>query len=350
MVMIFRTISPVLFVQFIDFGAAALVLQQAMLYCVWGLAAAPHLPPPCRKAGIILTLSQLDYFISVGETLSVSQTAKKVFVSQSAVSKQIILLEKELGVALFERIGNSLELTDAGQKLLDCLQRCTTDFRTTYSTILSQNAAQVSLAFTASINIGQVLLEIAAELRNTEYLQLVIEALNYQNQISSKTDLIITYEDIRLPAKMQSIPLYDVHKYIAYSKDDPFYQKPDLVPADFNQRTMFTGSMHRENFRQQMALCKRLGLTPQVSSRGNTTSLLLATISEHGFCIIDDLCKEIHTPGLALLPINESVKIIIAHYENASQHTRETAEKVAALLRRWYVQTYAHKWQAAEMQ
>ena len=47
-----------------------------------------------------LTLSQLDYFMHVGETLSVSQTAKKMYVSQSAVSKQIILLEKELGVLI----------------------------------------------------------------------------------------------------------------------------------------------------------------------------------------------------------------------------------------------------------
>ena len=169
-----------------------------------------------------MTLSQLDYFINVGETLSVSQTAKKMFVSQSAVSKQIILLEKELGVSLFNRIGNSLELTEAGRKLLACLQRCATDFQTTCSAILSQSAAQVSLAFTASINIGQILLEIAAELRSTESLQLVIEALNYQNQISSKTDLVITYEDVRLPAQMRSFPLFDVHKYIAYSKDDPF--------------------------------------------------------------------------------------------------------------------------------
>ena len=69
-----------------------------------------------------MTLSQLEYFVSVGETLSVSQTAKKMFVSQSAVSKQIILLEKELGVMLFNRVGNSLELTESGQKFLACLQ------------------------------------------------------------------------------------------------------------------------------------------------------------------------------------------------------------------------------------
>lgn len=287
-----------------------------------------------------MTLSQLDYFINVGETLSVSQTAKEMYVSQSAVSKQIILLEKELGVTLFNRIGNSLELTESGQRLLACLQRCVTDFQTTYSGILSQNAAQISLAFTASINIGQALLEIAAELRSEQALQLVIEALGYQNQISPKTDIVITYEDVRLPAQMRSFPLFDVHKYIAYSRDDPFFGKPDLRPADFNQRTLFMGSVHRENYHLQMGLCKRLGLAPQVSSRGNIASLLLATISEHGFCIIDDLCKEIDTPGLALLPIDEQVRIVIARYENASPQVLAATEKIADLLRSWYTRTF----------
>lgn len=287
-----------------------------------------------------MTLSQLEYFVSVGETLSVSQTAKKMFVSQSAVSKQIILLEKELGVMLFNRVGNSLELTESGQKFLACLQRCSADFHATYSNIVSQVSTQVSLAFTASINIGQALLEIAAELRSKEALQLVIEALNYQNQISSQNDIVITYEDVKLPPHMHSLPLFNVHKYIAYSKDDPYYQKKDLCPEDFNQRTMFMGSVHRENYRQQMSLCKRLGLTPPVSSRGNIASLLLATISEHGFCIIDDLCKEIHTHGLALLPIDEQVRIVIACYENAAPHVRATTEKIAVLLRQWYDETY----------
>lgn len=287
-----------------------------------------------------LTLSQLDYFMHVGETLSVSQTAKKMYVSQSAVSKQIILLEKELGVTLFNRIGNSLELSESGQKLLSCLQRCSAEFQATCSSIQSEHAAQISIAFTASINIGQALLEAVDVLREGTALQLVIEALNYQGRIDPKTDIVITYEDVQLPSQMQSSPLFAVQKYIAYSKNDPFYGKPNLNPSDFNQRTLFMGSIHRENYRLQMELCKRLGLTPQISSRGNMASLLLATISEHGFCIIDDLCKEINTPGLALLPIDERVQIIIACHEDAASPVHVAAEKIAELLRQWYERTY----------
>ena len=86
----------------------------------------------------------------------------------------------------------------------------------------------MSLAFTASINIGQALLEIAAELRSKEALQLVIEALNYQNQISSQNDIVITYEDVKLPPHMHSLPSVsytplDVYKSQAILRIDKAY-------------------------------------------------------------------------------------------------------------------------------
>lgn len=286
-----------------------------------------------------MTLSQLDYFLSVGQTLSVSQTAKEMYVSQSAVSKQIILLEKELGITLFSRIGNTMELTEGGHKLWSCLQRCKSDFSATCSNIVSQKSMEISLAFTASLNIGDALLDIAAWLRTQSALHLVIEALNYQNQITSNTDMIITYEDVKLSSTMNRIPLFTINKYIAFSKDDPFYGKPDLCPGDFNQRTLFMGSIHRENYRLQMDLCQRLRLNPPVSSRGNIASLLLATISEHGFCIMDELCKEIHTPGLALLPIDEKVDVILAWDSRADERIHSISREIADLLLQWYSNT-----------
>ena len=55
------------------------------------------------------------YFLAVADTKSFSRAAEKLFVTQPAVSKQISLLEEELGFALFERTTRTVHLTSRGK-------------------------------------------------------------------------------------------------------------------------------------------------------------------------------------------------------------------------------------------
>lgn len=60
---------------------------------------------------------QLQSFLAVAELLNFSHAAKKVFLSQPAVSHQIHFLEKELGYPLFERNRQKVILTPSGKSL-----------------------------------------------------------------------------------------------------------------------------------------------------------------------------------------------------------------------------------------
>ena len=64
-----------------------------------------------------MTFQQLTYFYYSAKTRSFSKAAALCYVAQTAVSKQISNLESELGCMLFERVGNQLELTTAGDNL-----------------------------------------------------------------------------------------------------------------------------------------------------------------------------------------------------------------------------------------
>jgi DNA-binding transcriptional LysR family regulator len=62
-------------------------------------------------------------FFQVASNLSFSKAAENLFISQPAVSKNIKKLESELNVALFERRGSNILLTEAGQKLLEYVRK-----------------------------------------------------------------------------------------------------------------------------------------------------------------------------------------------------------------------------------
>lgn len=72
-----------------------------------------------------MKLRQLHYIHEVTKRgLNVTAAADALFTSQPGVSKQIRLLEEELGVDIFVRNGKHLsEVTPAGQRILDCTQR-----------------------------------------------------------------------------------------------------------------------------------------------------------------------------------------------------------------------------------
>ena len=65
-----------------------------------------------------LPLTALRSFEAVGRHLSFSRAAESLGVTHGAVSRQIALLEKSLGVRLFDR-GATLALTEQGQRLFD---------------------------------------------------------------------------------------------------------------------------------------------------------------------------------------------------------------------------------------
>src|SRR5439155_24225435 len=65
-----------------------------------------------------MELHQLRYFCAVVETGSFSRAAEQSHVSQPSLSQQILKLEAELGARLFDRLGRSVRLTDAGKTFL----------------------------------------------------------------------------------------------------------------------------------------------------------------------------------------------------------------------------------------
>ncbi len=65
-----------------------------------------------------MELRHVRYFVAVAETLSFRQAGKQLHVSQPSLSVQIKQLEDELGVALFRRSKQRVEITRAGEVFL----------------------------------------------------------------------------------------------------------------------------------------------------------------------------------------------------------------------------------------
>jgi len=82
-----------------------------------------------------MDLRQLEILQAIAETGSFTACGRKLHVSQSAISRQILLLEEELGEPLFLRIGRQVRMTPAAESLVQLGQRVFQDVRDTVGAI-----------------------------------------------------------------------------------------------------------------------------------------------------------------------------------------------------------------------
>ena len=72
----------------------------------------------------MLNLNDLNIFVEAAQARNFSLAARRLYLSQPAVSVHIGNLEKQLGIELFHRKGRSIQLSEAGRTLLPLAQQC----------------------------------------------------------------------------------------------------------------------------------------------------------------------------------------------------------------------------------
>jgi DNA-binding transcriptional LysR family regulator len=82
-----------------------------------------------------MDLRQLEIVRAIAETGSFTAAGARLHVSQSAISRQILLLEDEFHERLFVRLGRRVQITAAGEALLQLAHRVFNDIRDTSASI-----------------------------------------------------------------------------------------------------------------------------------------------------------------------------------------------------------------------
>ncbi|MFT4713166.1 MAG: DNA-binding transcriptional LysR family regulator [Candidatus Azotimanducaceae bacterium] len=103
----------------------------------------------------MIDLEGIKAFIAVAETRSFSMAAGRLHLTQPAVSKRIALLESQMKVRLFDRIGRTVNLTEAGRELAPRARHILTSIEDTHRAI-SNLSGEVTgqLALATSHHIG----------------------------------------------------------------------------------------------------------------------------------------------------------------------------------------------------
>jgi len=160
----------------------------------------------------------LRYVDQVARSGSIQRAAKELNIAASAVNRQILLLEQELGVTLFERMPRGMRLTSAGDTVVTLARRWRTDER----------QASADLKQLQGINQGHIRL-VAMDSHVNGFLPRLVDALTREHprisleiQIASTDDAIAALlgGNADLAAIFNLSPHRDIH--VLWKSELPF--------------------------------------------------------------------------------------------------------------------------------
>jgi LysR family transcriptional activator of glutamate synthase operon len=111
-----------------------------------------------------MELRELRSFVVLAEVGSIVKTAERVHLSAAAIHKQLKILEAELGVQLYERVGRQLRLTQAANVLLPHVKNVLAQYDSALSALnewkgLKQGTIQIGSGPAMSAHLLPLLLE-----------------------------------------------------------------------------------------------------------------------------------------------------------------------------------------------
>jgi DNA-binding transcriptional LysR family regulator len=102
-----------------------------------------------------VSLRQLRVFEAVARQLSYTRAAEELHLSQPAVSMQVRQLEEEVGLNLFEKLGKSISLTEAGKEIFHysrSINRSLQEMEDVMESLKGVNRGQLSVAVASTVN------------------------------------------------------------------------------------------------------------------------------------------------------------------------------------------------------
>ncbi len=254
-----------------------------------------------------MELRHLRYFLAVARHRNFTRAAEELHLAQPPLSQQIQQLERELNVVLFDRSRRQMELTQAGEVLLQHSLRVfesIDDMLTEVGEVAGGHKGTVVLG-THPSSAGLLIPDITQQMRKRlpevgliirEASTSTIVELAIQRQVDLGLARLPLLKDDPRIALIDTHPLYQERALVVVPPDHPFTRQTGGVRISELRDEPFLLRGVSTFYQQVMNACKQAGFTPKVICEGAETDTLLRLVAAGvGITIVPEY-------GLKLMP------------------------------------------------
>ena len=242
-----------------------------------------------------MTNAQINCFLTVIKYQSFSKAAEKMFISQSAVSKNISQLEKNLGYMLIDRSNGVVKLTAVGELFYNYyieMDRKYKDLLEEVTRLTSRQAEDIHLGCLDGWDLSHFYPQIKTRF-SEKYPEasLTLEGYNHISILDAITDGSIDIGltlGITIPKKSAFVNrvITSTPAIIILSASHPLADKEDLKLTDLKDEPFYViaPSPQETNPLEQLAvlLCRSAGFEPKIEYASNSATILMRLQSGKG--------------------------------------------------------------------
>jgi len=272
-----------------------------------------------------MTFKQLEYFAAVARTLSFTEAAAEVFVSQPALSRGIVSLENELGVSLLNRNHHTVSLTPAGTLLASELPELRKELDRVITLV-----RQTENGLMGRLNIGvleeQQLDEVmqvtfnyfAQSLPLVEFTPIRMDGRDLLDELNRNRLDIIFSMDFGLSDNpdLDVLQLDSVPFCMIIPPDHRLAGKSSASLADFRQDTIIIdeGQKLTGEAAFLQSCFQKAGVTPIVKMAANIHTRLLWTESGFGVSMFNASNRACNSTSVRAIPLNDvpNARLVLA--------------------------------------
>lgn len=250
-----------------------------------------------------MNLLRIRYFVAVAQSGSLTAAAQTLYTSQPNLSRQIALLEQELGFALFQRSGRSISLTRAGRHLYEELADlpAQVDRAVAGARALSrEEQGSLSIGVLEGQDVGTILTGRLQALRESHPdMEVDLERGNFsqlrRGLDDRRYDLIVTLAfELEEDRGLCRETLLRQAGAIFINRRNPLAGKPDLNLGDLREEPFIVISPEESPGGHALlfAQCAQWGYTPRVVRQATSTENTLILVETGvGVALLDtNLC------------------------------------------------------------
>jgi len=272
-----------------------------------------------------MELRHLRYMVAVAEQLNYRKAAELLRVARPALSTQIIDLEDELGVKLFDRDTGGVRLTKAGVSFLENARAILGQAQGAIVAAREAAAGQrghLTVGYMEALSAAYIAPNLAAFQRRYPKIEVTVRELILQEHIpallAGDIDVGFTFGPCQsVPETLQHFPILRTPMRVVVGPGHRLARLRRVALAELSKETLVclsnpkrTRTLHAEQTRAFLA-ARRVVPGPLRPADG-FESLLALIASGAGVAILPELMRTARTAGVTFKPIKETGPDLVA--------------------------------------